>query len=175
MRKSYPNLILALLVISISFAVSASASIENKYKEPIERIEVYGEKPRYILKFEMEDAKKDFYDLYNKLTEDDSFKTKCEKKARLGSKIKSFGCETRFTKSSFHNITKQHIQLNTDLRHPAAALRYLSMPDISDVYSVTNTKRKAHKEDIFKQINENPELKEAFIHFAKKYTAYESK
>ncbi|USD27375.1 hypothetical protein J8Z24_10310 [Pseudoalteromonas sp. SCSIO 43201] len=167
------QLIGALVAIFPLFSV---ASVDDNNQQVIERIEVIGEKPQYVLKLEMESAKKDFYDLYNKFASDDSFKTKCDKKPRHGSKIKSFKCETRFTKESFHSLTKQHIQLNIqDLKNPAYSLKYLSMPDASDVRSVTNTKRKAQKADILTQINENPELRAAFERFAKKYDAYENR
>ena len=109
MIKTFPKFfLLSSLLLSFSLSsVSYAFQDESKQSssEP-ERIEVYGQRPLFLLKKEIDLAEVSFYELFNKLNKDSKFDMICNRQKDTGTSISRTVCEARYMKDVRARLTR---------------------------------------------------------------------
>lgn len=95
----------------LSFLLSPSsyALQEGSKEEPssqTERIEVYGQRPLFLIKKEIDRMEVSFYKLYNKLNKKSKYDMVCKPEKDLGTNITRTVCEPRYMKTVRAQLTR---------------------------------------------------------------------
>ena len=106
MIKIFPTIISILLSVSLSSVSYASQEENEKPSKQTERIEVYGQRPLFIIKNEIDRMEVSFYKLFNKLNKESKFDMVCNPQKDLGTNITRTVCEPRYMKNVRARLTR---------------------------------------------------------------------
>ncbi len=154
-----------LLMIGLCTCVTANATTENT---EIERIEVIGELTLGGYKQQIIAAKKDFYTLYNQLTENAELKVKCQKQKISGSNLRKEVCRSVYESNVGNYAYSKNPQKLDILQIMDGSLDGIKQKKL-DAY------QKKHIENMRQLVNKNDELKQRFINYVTLKEKYKSK
>lgn len=93
------------VLLSLLAADTGAQSVETDTEQPIEVVEVVGQRLQE-LRFQIEDARLDIYEIFNSLNTDDEFDVHCEGRKETGSLIKHTICEPAFVGMALENTAR---------------------------------------------------------------------
>lgn len=142
-----------------------SSEIENS---EIERIEVIGELTLSGYKQQIIAAKKDFYALYNQLTDNAELKVKCQKQKVSGSNLRKEVCHSVYESIVGNYALSKNPQKSDILQIMDGSLDGIRQKKL-DAY------QQKHLENMRHLVNNNDELKQLFVDYANLREKYHAK
>lgn len=115
MIKTFPTIfllssaLLSFLFSPLSYALQDENEESKKSREPssqTERIEVYGQRPLFLIKKEIDLMEVSFYKLFNKLNKKSKYDMICNPQKDLGTNITRTVCEARYMKDARAQLTR---------------------------------------------------------------------
>jgi hypothetical protein len=157
----------AVLVLSSGLTVTLNAQATKE--EDVEIIEIVGQFSVAQWGKIADQAKMDFYELFNELNDIDKFRMVCKREKPMGSNIRRSVCEPMYFKQAIQdattNTTRSSNRVNIDLSRP------IIMPE--NIAALTRRDKEAADAHMEKLINEHPDLRKKFEYYAKAKRAFE--
>ena len=166
LKKSYALILASLLCASVNAYQSGASDAGNQVDgsdQPVERVEVLGQRPTKFYLDLYREREKDFLAHFNQLVEDKDMLVKCKMRNDTGSRVRTRKCEPRY-------VTR--IQ-GEEKQQAIASFGYTNKPTFSPavqanvngpyVDSLIKGKSEHLAVDMAQLVNENPELKERFL------------
>ena len=153
-----------LLTLSLTFGlipfVNATAQSSTSTQE-MERIEVIGEVTLGGYKKQIINAKKDFYSLFNELTENSALKVKCKKEKKSSSNVRAEVCTPAY-------YSKVHVPYSSLSHAMSGAGNPIHEKRLSNY-------RDIHIDELTSLVNSNDELREKFFAYTNLLEKYQTK
>ncbi|MBT8146053.1 MAG: hypothetical protein KJN90_04325, partial [Gammaproteobacteria bacterium] len=139
---------------------SAIEAMANKPVISIEQITVTGQRSSYLLRAQIEDAKKSLYSSYNDLNLDDEFDVNCRKSDWTGTHIRQLICWPAFFERAISENSQDFLRGNAVLE-PVAQLQTQYQGKFDEL-----------RMNLIKVAGENSEVEEALIELGTLEAAY---
>lgn len=159
-----------LLMVGLGVCATANATTESSERDSseIERIEVIGELTLSGYKQQIIVAKKDFYALYNQLTDNAELKVKCQKQKISGSNRRKEVCHSVYESNVGNYAFSKNPQKSDILQIMDGSLDGIKQKKL-DAY------QQKHLENMRHLVNSNDELKQLFFDYTNLREKYHAK
>jgi len=171
------------LLLTSLFSLNAFASMSNDVVKPekvdddVETITVVGERPIIYYRQVMQREEKQFYEMYNKLTENEDFKVHCAF-TYVGDGARGESCQPQFARRLKHSLLlKERVPVMMKMGQVAVMtdrmeIRKLDEKILGPELRKLGKKQRAHVEKLVKQ---HPELLEQLAKFSESKAVFEAK
>lgn len=140
---------------------------ENDSQKELERIIVEGDEQISVLRYNFYRAEEDFFNLFNELIDNESFRISCKQKERHAfTRIKQRSCESKFQDEEEYRMTQRAIQTGSrryDGTERNAGHWMSRLPLQGEVYTQQKRLQKKQIAAMEALIVENPELQQKLI------------
>jgi hypothetical protein len=144
--------------------VASAKNTQKSSQEDMEVIQIIGQFSAAKWGQIAEQAKVDFYELFNQLNTIEKFRMVCRVEKTIGSNIKRNVCEPMFFKHAMFNRTQNDINNGSTNN---GSIRISSAPNSDDILFLTTSTKEAANAHMEQLIMEHPDLREKFSFYAK--------